>query len=97
VARDADGLPVFVGDAIADPLTGLAAAAAAACAPAGGALLDMAMSDMVAATLDPGSPDSTSTAQPSLAARHQGPGWVVDTAAGAVPVALPQRVNRAWC
>ena len=61
VARDADGLPVFVGDAIADPLTGLTAAAAAACAPAGGALLDIAMSHVVAATLDPARPDSASS------------------------------------
>jgi len=90
VARDADGLPVFVGDAIADPLTGLTAAAAAACAPAGGALLDIAMSHVVAATLDP-----AGNAKPSPAARRDGDGWVVDTAGGAVPVAPPRRVSRA--
>ena len=89
-ARDAEGLPVFVGDAIADPLTGLAAAAAA-CASAGGALLDIAMSDVVAATLDP----ADAHAHRSLAARHDGSGWVVDTAGGAVPVAPPRRVTRA--
>ena len=95
VARDADGLPLFVGDAIADPLTGLAAATAAACAPAGGALLDIAMSDVVAATLDPARPDpASSSAKPSLAARRDGPGWVVDAAGGVVPVAPPRRVNR---
>jgi crotonobetainyl-CoA:carnitine CoA-transferase CaiB-like acyl-CoA transferase len=90
VARDADGRPLFVGDAIADPLTGLAAATAVACAPAGGALLDLAMSDVVAATLDPA--DRT---QLSPAVRPDGSGWVVDTAAGAVPVAEPRKVTRA--
>jgi hypothetical protein len=90
VAHDADGRPLFVGDAIADPLTGLAAATAVACAPAGGALLDMAMSDVVAATLDPA--DRT---QLSPAVRPDGSGWVVDTAAGAVPVAEPRKVTRA--
>ncbi len=110
VARDADGLPVFVGDAIADPLTGLTAAAAATCAPAGGALLDIAMSHVVAATLDPArpdpaspdpaspdpaSPDPGSSAKPSLAARRDGDGWVVEGASGAVPVAPPRRVSRA--
>ncbi len=90
VARDADGLPLFAGDAIADPLTGLAAAVAAACAPAAGALLDIAMSDVVAATLDP-----ANTAQPSLAARPDGSGWVVEGAAGTVPVTPPRQVTRA--
>jgi len=90
VARDADGLPVFAGDAIADPLTGLTAAAAVACAPAGGALLDIAMSDVVAATLDP-----AGDAKPSLAARRDGDGWLVEGAGGAVPVAPPQKVSRA--
>jgi len=96
LARDADGRPVFVGDAIADPLTGLTAAAAAACAPAGGALLDIAMSHVVAATLDPARPDpASSSAKPSLAARRDGDGWVVEGAGGAVPVAPPRRVSRA--
>jgi CoA-transferase family III len=96
VARDADGLPVFAGDAIADPLTGLTAAAAVACAPAGGALLDIAMSDVVAATLDPARPDPASSgAKPSLAARRDGDGWLVEGAGGAVPVAPPQKVSRA--
>ena len=96
VARDADGLPVFAGDAIADPLTGLTAAAAVACAPAGGALLDIAMSDVVAATLDPALPDpASSSAKPSLAARRDGDGWLVEGAGGAVPVAPPQKVSRA--
>ncbi|TCK22016.1 CoA transferase [Pseudonocardia endophytica] len=50
VARDGDGLPVFVGDAIADPLTGLAAAALAITAP--GVLHDVSMTRVVATTLD---------------------------------------------
>ena len=52
VARDAIG-PVFVGDAIADPLTGLAAAALAMSAPEGaGKLWHISMSALVASTLD---------------------------------------------
>lgn len=50
------GVPVFVGDAIADPLTGLTAAVLAMSAPADGSgrLWDIAMSAVVAATLRPG-------------------------------------------
>ncbi|MEV5647101.1 CoA transferase [Nocardia sp. NPDC052254] len=57
VARAGDGTPLFVGDAIADPLTGLAAAVLAMSAPADGSgrLWDIAMSSVVAATLDPDS------------------------------------------
>ncbi|GEL22295.1 CoA transferase [Pseudonocardia sulfidoxydans NBRC 16205] len=50
VALDATGRPVFVGDAIADPLTGLTAAALAVTAP--GKLHDVAMTHVVRATLD---------------------------------------------
>lgn len=55
VAYTADHTPLFVGDAIADPLTGLAAATLAMSAPADGSgrLWDVAMSSVVAATLDP--------------------------------------------
>ncbi|WP_246106613.1 CoA transferase [Pseudonocardia kunmingensis] len=85
VAHDADG-PVFCGDAIADPLAGLTAAALALTAPADGAgvLWDIAMAGVVAATLDaePG---------PIPAARRDGAGWVLDTTAGPVPVAHPRR------
>lgn len=57
VAHTDDGTPVFVGDAIADPLTGLTAAVLAMSAPADGSgkLWDVAMSSVVAATLDPAS------------------------------------------
>ena len=90
VARDPDGSPLFCGDAIADPLTGLTAAVLAACAPAGGALLDISMSDVAAAALGP----AGGGAQPSVAARHDRHGWVVDTAAGPVAVARPWRRSR---
>jgi hypothetical protein len=86
VAREADGVPLFCGDAIADPLTGLAAAVLAACAPATGGLLDIAMSEVVAATLDRGD-----DAGRSVAARPGADGWTVDTASGPVSVAAPRR------
>ncbi|MEU7816947.1 CoA transferase [Pseudonocardia sp. NPDC049154] len=79
VARDAEGLPVFAGDAIADPLTGLTAAALALTAP--GVLHDVAMTEVVGGTLD-GSPGGS--------ARREGAGWVVDTVSGPVPVAAPR-------
>jgi len=49
-----DGSPLFCGDAVADPLTGITAAAAVldAVAQGRGRLLDVAMSRVVAATLD---------------------------------------------
>ncbi|MER5197665.1 CoA transferase [Streptomyces sp. NPDC002755] len=55
VARDADGQPVFCGDALADPLTGLFAAGLALSAPVDGRgrLFDVAMSQVVSATLAP--------------------------------------------
>jgi hypothetical protein len=45
VNRDAEGLPIFAGDAIADPLSGICAAAAAlqAIANGGGTLVDLSM------------------------------------------------------
>jgi hypothetical protein len=78
---------VFCGDAIADPLTGLTAAALALTAPANGSgmLWDLAMTDVVAATLD------RAPAGPAPSARRQADGWVVDAADGPVPVAEPQR------
>lgn len=86
VALDDRGEPVFCGDAIADPLTGLTAAVLALTSPPG-TLLDIAMTDVVAATLNgPAGP-----AGPASAARPAGHGWVVNTAAGPVPVAQPQR------
>jgi len=97
VAADADGHPLFCGDAIADPLTGLTAALLAARAPAGGVLLDVAMSGVVAATLD----TATTATRPVARARRppsarrswdvDADEWVADTASGPVPVAMPRR------
>lgn len=80
VARDADG-PVFCGDALADPLTGLTAAVRALHAPAG-ALIDISMSSVVAATLDPHIPTAP--------ARRDGTTRVLDTTDGPVPVRPPR-------
>ena len=83
VAGDGDGTPLFCGDALADPLTGLVAAELAMTAPTG-VLFDVSMSTVVASTLD-------GDGLPSPRARREGRGWVVDTAGGPVPVALPRR------
>jgi hypothetical protein len=55
IAWDASGAPVFCGDAIADPLTGLCAAVgvARALARGGGVLLDVAMADVGASFAAP--------------------------------------------
>lgn len=93
VALDAVGEPVFCGDAIADPLTGLTAAALALTAPPDGrgVLWDIAMTDVVAGTLD-GIPSG-----PVPAARRDERHWVVDTPSGPVRVAPPRgRLARAW-
>jgi len=90
VARDADGLPVFVGDAIADPLTGLAAAALALTAP--GRLHDVCMTGVVAATLDgsPGGP-ATGPVAPPRARPVPGPAPLpgADTAAVMAELGIP--------
>ncbi|MFI0369133.1 CoA transferase [Actinomadura sp. 1N219] len=85
VAREPGGVPLFCGDAIADPLTGLTAAARALTSPPGGtgSLHDISMTGVVAATLDP-------SPSPSPAARRSGDGWVVDTSGGPVAVAPPR-------
>ncbi|MER6813430.1 CoA transferase [Spirillospora sp. NPDC000708] len=86
VCRDPDLSPVFCGDAVADPLTGLTAAVLAATAPPGrGVLWDVSMTDVVAATLDPGPP------VPSVPALRRGDGWAVETGGGLVPVSSPVR------
>ncbi|WKN60988.1 CoA transferase (plasmid) [Rhodococcus opacus] len=83
VASDPDGTPLFVGDALADPLTGITAAALAMSAPADGSghLWDLSMSDLVASTLT-----DQPVPQPLL---HDGK-WVVDTSSGAAAVAEPR-------
>jgi crotonobetainyl-CoA:carnitine CoA-transferase CaiB-like acyl-CoA transferase len=84
VARDPDGSPLFCGDALADPLTGLVAAELAMTAPTG-VLFDVSMSAVVASTL------GADMDRPSSPARWEGSGWLIDTADGPVPVALPRR------
>jgi crotonobetainyl-CoA:carnitine CoA-transferase CaiB-like acyl-CoA transferase len=82
------GTPAFVGDALADPLTGLTAAVLAMTEPADGSgvLWDLAMADVVAATLGDGAPG---TASPT--ARREDDGWLIDGADGPVPVRPPRR------
>ncbi|MEV0064546.1 CoA transferase [Nocardia sp. NPDC050718] len=83
LAHDIDtNTPVFVGDAIADPLTGITAAALAASAPADGSgvLWDLSMTDVVTATL---------TDEPAAHLRRDGEQWIADTEEGPVPVADP--------
>ncbi|MFF5010921.1 CoA transferase [Streptomyces phaeochromogenes] len=90
VAREPDGTPLFCGDATADPLTGLTAATLALTDPADGTgiLHDVAMTDVVAATLD-GAPQDPH--RPATVARRTGTGWAVETSEGWVPVARPRR------
>ncbi|MFJ8023531.1 hypothetical protein [Streptomyces sp. NPDC096311] len=87
VAYDVDRAPVFCGDALADPLTGLVAAELALSAPENGRgrLFDVAMSQVVASTLT--APPDT----PTPAARRHGGGWAVETSSGLIPVAAPRR------
>jgi len=72
VAWAPDGTPVFCGDAIADPLSGLHAAVAALSghAAGGGWLMDVAMAGVCADLARPGGP-----AWPHVISRTSGPGW----------------------
>ncbi|WP_244372987.1 CoA transferase [Rhodococcus sp. ZPP] len=84
VSHDTDGSPLFVGDAIADPLTGLTAAALAMSAPADGSgyLWDISMSAVVAATL---------TGEPEVQSERRSGHWVLVTDSGVADVAHPHR------
>jgi crotonobetainyl-CoA:carnitine CoA-transferase CaiB-like acyl-CoA transferase len=92
VATDCQGQPVFCGDALADPLTGLVAADLVMSAPSEdrGVLLDISMAGVVAATLTTRPCAATTAELPWPTARGVGAGWVVDTASGPVPVAAPR-------
>jgi hypothetical protein len=85
VGWESEDLPVFCGDAIADPTTGLTAAAAAleALATGGGMLLDVAMS-RCAATLA-GRPGPTTGPIPTAVPTIRG-GWEIEVGGVAVPV-----------
>ncbi|MER6084999.1 CoA transferase [Streptomyces sp. NPDC001833] len=85
LGADADGLPVFAGDAVADPLTGLLAAALALSERpgGGGAVLDVSMADVVTACL------SVPTAREARVVGH-GDGWLVDTGGTAYPLSAPR-------
>jgi crotonobetainyl-CoA:carnitine CoA-transferase CaiB-like acyl-CoA transferase len=87
VAWTTEATPVFVGDALADPLAGLTAAALAMSAPpdGSGVLWDVAMADVVAATLH------GETGTHSVPAIRDGITWVLDGPEGTLPVAPPRR------
>jgi len=76
IARDSDGDPVFCGDAIADPLTGLLAATAALAGAAcgGGWLLDIGMAGVCAElarpSADPPTGHHVCRSGPTWTARH---------------------------
>lgn len=79
--------PMFVGDAIADPLTGLTAAVRAMSIPPGGGpghLWEVSMSDVVAATL-------VDVEESTPRVRRRGDRWVVAVESGEVEVSEPRR------
>ncbi|MBW8826868.1 MAG: CoA transferase [Acidobacteria bacterium] len=82
-----DGAPRFLADAIADPLTGLhAAVAAARCATAGGQwFVDAALARVSGAMAA-----VACAHEPALAATRRRRGWVLETAEGDWPVAPPR-------
>lgn len=87
VAWDADSRPVFCGDAIADPLTGLAAAAAVldAIGTGGGVLIDAALSRCAASLVAGGN-----WGEPSRSAQRDADGrWVLQIGDTVVPVMDP--------
>ena len=86
VAWDASGAPVFCGDALADPLTGLCAAAgvAGSLARGGGVLLDVAMADVSACFAAP------SGSVPAADVARADGGWEVRVDDARQPV-LPPR------
>jgi hypothetical protein len=82
VAWEDDNHPVFCGDALADPVTGLSAAAGLfeALADGGGVLLDVSMRDAAASVT------AGHVAQPATPARRSGGTWTVVVDGEAVPV-----------
>jgi crotonobetainyl-CoA:carnitine CoA-transferase CaiB-like acyl-CoA transferase len=95
LVADDDGAPLFCGDALADPLTGLTAAVLATTAPAGGSgvLWDVSMADVVARTLD-GTPSRPAADLPVALPRRRAvegtaPAAGADTAAVLRELGLP--------
>ncbi|WP_254593073.1 CoA transferase [Prescottella equi] len=86
VAADETGAPVFVGDAIADPLTGLTAAVCAltTSSNSAGRLWDVSMASVVAATLG-----EAASEQPPV--YRLGDRWMVTAESGEVEVVGPRR------
>ncbi|MET8983543.1 CoA transferase [Streptomyces sp. NPDC004539] len=84
VAVDGEGLPVFVGDAIADPLTGMLAAALVLSESAGGVLWDVAMGDVVSACL------AVPGGEGRVVRAPDGEGWAVDGGCGVFPLSSPR-------
>lgn len=95
VAWDSRGEPVFCGDAIADPITGLSAARAVldALADGGGCLIDVAMSRCVASLVD----RRRWGHAPPVEVRRPAPGggWEVDVGGSVFAVAGPESPERA--
>ena len=89
VAWERAGLPVFCGDALADPVTGLAAAASTleALARGGGVLLDLSMADCCRALLLPTAFESGPS--PCAEPTSDG-GWRLAVGGGHVPVLDPR-------
>jgi hypothetical protein len=84
VVRDEQG-PVFVGDAIADPMTGVHAALVAwsGLLQGGGRLVDLPLAQVAATAAALSSPDETQVVR-------DGPWWFVENTAGRTQVADPQ-------
>jgi hypothetical protein len=83
--RSAVGAPMPCGDAIADPLAGIHAAVGAlgSYLRGGSGLVDVAMHDVVAATMALGS-------ERQVSAVREGRSWWVPTPGGRVPIAAPR-------
>jgi hypothetical protein len=90
VARSPDGSPVFCGDAVADPVTGLVAAGAVmdSRSRGGGELISAAMVDALRSVMRPLPPGGT----PFLDGADGGDRWTVDVGGSRVTVDCPAPV-----
>jgi hypothetical protein len=93
VAWDSDGAPVFCGDAIADPLSGLVAAAAAAeyIAAGGGRIVEVSMAGVAGWAAAPGPAVDRYEVRP----RTNG-GWTVQVGDDEQDVLPPRPPERIW-